>query len=48
MICEKYAVRNRHSPPDVVLEPEQQYAVVLLNEQQLSQFMHKPGMRQVK
>jgi cell division septation protein DedD len=47
MICEKYAVRNRHSPPDVVLEPEQQYAVVLLNEQQLSQFMHKPGMRQV-
>jgi hypothetical protein len=40
-------VRNRHSPPDAVLEPEQQYAVVLLNEQQLSQFMHKPGMRQV-
>jgi hypothetical protein len=45
MICEKYAVRNRHSQPDVVLEPEQQYAVVLLNEQQLSQLMHKPGMR---
>jgi hypothetical protein len=40
-------VRNRHSQPDVVLEPEQQYAVVLLNEQQLSQFMHKPGVRQV-
>jgi hypothetical protein len=30
-----------------VLEPEQQYAVVLLNEEQLSQFMRKPGMRQV-
>src|SRR5262245_22211630 len=47
MICEKPAVRNRHSQPDVVLEPDQQYAVVLLNEQQLSQFMRKPGMRQV-
>ena len=47
MICEKHAVRNRHSQPDVVLEPEQQYAVVLLNEQQLSQIMHKPGMRPV-
>jgi cell division septation protein DedD len=31
----------------VVLEPDQQYAVVLLNEQQLSQFMRKPGLRQV-
>lgn len=47
MICEKYAVRNRHSPPDAVLEPDPQYAVVLLNEQQLSQFMRRPGMRQV-
>jgi hypothetical protein len=40
-------VPNRHSQPDAVLEPEQQYAVVLLNQQQLSQFMHKPGIRQV-
>lgn len=40
-------MRNHHSPPDAVLEPEPQYAVVLLNEQQLSQFIHKPGMRQV-
>jgi hypothetical protein len=39
-------VLNRHSQPDVVLEPEQQYAVVLLNEEQLSQFMRKPGLRQ--
>lgn len=38
---------SRHSQPDAVLEPEQQYAVVLLNEEQLSQFMRKPGMRQV-
>ena len=38
---------NHKSQPDAVLEPEQQYAVVLLNEQQLSQFMHKPGIRQV-
>ena len=38
---------SRKSQPDVVLEPEQQYAVVLLNEEQLSQFMRKPGMRQV-
>ena len=38
---------NRKSRPDAVLEPEQQYAVVLLNEEQLSQFMRKPGMRQV-
>jgi SPOR domain len=40
-------VLNRHSQPDVVLEPEQQYAVVLLNEEQLSQFVRRPGMRQV-
>jgi len=40
-------VLNHKSQPDAVLEPEQQYAVVLLNEQQLSQFMHKPGIRQV-
>src|SRR5215208_187807 len=46
-ICETYIVPNRHSQPDAVLEPEQQYAVVLLNQQQLSQFMHKPGIRQV-
>lgn len=32
---------------DAVLEPEQQYAVVLLNEEQLGEFMRKPGMRQV-
>ncbi len=38
---------NRDPQPDAVLEPEQQYAVVLLNEDQLSQFMRKPGMRQV-
>jgi hypothetical protein len=38
---------NRDPRPDAVLEPEQQYAVVLLNEEQLSQFMRKPGMRQV-
>jgi len=40
-------VLNRHSRPDAVLEPEQQYAVVLLNEEQLSQLVRKPGMRQV-
>jgi hypothetical protein len=40
-------VLNRKSQPDAVLEPEQQYAVVLLNEEQLSQFMRKPGVRQV-
>ena len=33
--------------PDAVLEPEQQYAVVLLNEEQLGQFMRKPGIRLV-
>jgi hypothetical protein len=38
---------NRGFRPDAVLDPEQQYAVVLLNEEQLSQFMRKPGMRQV-
>ena len=38
---------TRHSQPDAVLEPEQQYAVVLLNEEQLSQLMRKPGMRPV-
>jgi hypothetical protein len=40
-------VLSRRPDPDVVLEPEQQYAVVLLNEEQLSQFMRKPGIRQV-
>jgi hypothetical protein len=40
-------VLSRKSQPDAVLEPEQQYAVVLLNEEQLSQFMRKPGLRQV-
>jgi SPOR domain len=40
-------VLNRRSQPDAVLEPEQQYAVVLLNEEQLSQIMRKPGMRPV-
>lgn len=39
---------GRHSPSEPVLEPEQQYAVVLLNEQQLGQFMRRPGIRQVK
>ena len=38
---------NRRSQPDAVLEPEQQYAVVLLNEEQLNQIMRKPGMRPV-
>ncbi len=38
---------NRKSQPDAVLEPEQQYAVVLLNDEQLSQMMRKPGMRPV-
>ena len=38
---------KRHSQPDAVLEPEQQYAVVLLNEDQLSQFMKRPGIKQV-
>ena len=40
-------MRNHQSPPDVIVEPDQQYAVVLLNEQQLGQFMRKPGMRHV-
>jgi len=40
-------VLNRRSQPDAVLEPEQQYAVVLLNEEQLNQIMRKPGMRPV-
>jgi cell division septation protein DedD len=40
-------VLTRRSQPDAVLEPEQQYAVVLLNEEQLSQLMYKPGMRPV-
>jgi hypothetical protein len=40
-------VLTRHSQPDAVLEPEQQYAVVLLNEEQLGQLMRKPGMRPV-
>ena len=38
---------NRQLPSDVVLEPEQQYAVVLLNEEQLGQLVRKPGLRQV-
>lgn len=38
---------SRKSLPDAVLEPEQQYAVVLLNDEQLSQLMRKPGMRPV-
>ena len=38
---------NRSPQPEPVLEPDQQYAVVLLNEEQLNQFMRKPGMRQV-
>ena len=38
---------NRRSQPDAVLEPEQQHAVVLLNEEQLTQIMRKPGMRPV-
>src|SRR4029453_17772143 len=46
-ICERYTVLTRHSQPDAVLEPEQQYAVVLLNEEQLGQLMRKPGMRPV-
>jgi hypothetical protein len=40
-------VLNRRSQPDAVLEPDQQYAVVLLNEEQLTQLMRKPGMRPV-
>jgi len=32
---------------NAVLEPEQQYAVVLVNEEQLNQLMRRPGMRQV-
>jgi len=40
-------VLSRKSLPDAVLEPEQQYAVVLLNDEQLSQLMRKPGMRPV-
>ena len=38
---------NRQSQSDAVLEPDQQYAVVLLNEEQLGQFMRRPGVRQV-
>ena len=38
---------NRTPQPDAVLEPEPQYAVVLLNEDQLSQFMRRPGIKQV-
>jgi hypothetical protein len=37
----------RRNQSDAVLEPEQQYAVVLLNEDQLGQFMRRPGVRQV-
>jgi hypothetical protein len=40
-------VLSRHSQSDVVLEPDQQYAVVLLNEEQLGQFMRRPGVRQI-
>ena len=36
---------SRHSQSDAVLEPDQQYAVVLLNEEQLGQFMRRPGVR---
>jgi hypothetical protein len=38
---------RRRPQSDPVLEPEQQYAVVLLNEEQLGQFMRKPGIRPV-
>ena len=38
---------SRHSQSDAVLEPDQQYAVVLLNEEQLGQFMRRPGVRQI-
>ena len=44
---ERYTVLNRRKKPDAVLEPDKQYAVVLLNEEQLSQIMRKPGMRPV-
>jgi hypothetical protein len=40
-------VLNRTRQPEVLIEPEQQYAVVLLNEEQLGQFMQRPGLRQV-
>jgi hypothetical protein len=40
-------VLKRTPQPEAVLEPDPQYAVVLLNEEQLSQFMRKPGIRQV-
>jgi len=38
---------KRREQPEAVLETEQQYAVVLLNEDQLTQIMRRPGMRQV-
>ena len=38
---------NRQSQSDAVLEPDQQYAVVLLNQEQLGEFMRRPGLRQV-
>jgi hypothetical protein len=37
----------KRTSQDAVLEPEQQYAVVLLNEAQLGQFMRRPGVRSV-
>ena len=37
---------SRRSQSDAVLEPDPQYAVVLLNEEQLGQFMRRPGVRQ--
>jgi hypothetical protein len=40
-------VLSRHSKSDAVLEPDQQYAVVLLNQEQLGQFMRRPGVRQI-
>ena len=38
---------KRRPRADAVLEAEQQYAVVLLNEDQLGQFMRRPGLKQV-
>ena len=38
---------KRQSQSDAVLEPDQQYAVVLLNQEQLGEFMRRPGLKQV-
>ena len=38
---------KRQSQSDAVLEPDQQYAVVLLNQEQLGEFMRRPGWKQV-